>query len=450
VEPVADTLAAQLEALVASPREDLGVEIKSWLDLANKNDCATLAKSIIALANHGGGFIILGMRETEAGKFEEAPGRPVALAGFRQDIVAGVAAAYAEPSIQVGVYQVDGGTGVYPVVQVPGGHRTPIQAKKGSPDQKTLLVGRVYIRRPKPESAEPSTAAEWRELIDRCIRAARDDLLDAIRGILEGREKHSLPPPSEEALLAAWADDGLDRWIARAPISPTMVKLLPPGFYRVAYKLVGQSIPIDAHELIEAIKSATTRHTGWPPFWVPTRGEIKPYVKDGAIECFIAAEDTQRMVDDPAHADFWRVSHTGEAVLIRGFDEDSHSDRAKPGTVLDVTLPVWRIGDCLLQAARFAAAIGRPDAEIVFSVRWSGLAGRSLTHIEGRRPIPAGFISQQDTLDRAMTFRADQVADSLPEILFEFLTPLYALFGFFRLPKSLVDEEAQRLRQSRF
>jgi hypothetical protein len=118
--------------------------------------------------------------------------------------------------------------------------------------------------------------------------------------------------------------------------------------------------------------------------------------------------------------------------------------------VLDVTLPVWRIGDCLLQAARFAAAIGRPDAEIVFSVRWSGLAGRSLTHIEGRRPIPAGFISQQDTLDRAMTFRADQVADSLPEILFEFLTPLYALFGFFRLPKSLVDEEAQRLRQSRF
>ncbi len=448
---MAEPLAAQLEALVASPREDLGVEIKSWLDLSNKDNCATLAKSIIALANYGGGFIILGMRETEAGKFEEAPGRPLTLAGYKQDIIAGVAAAYAEPAIQVGAYQVNGGTSVYPVVQVPGGHRTPIQAKKGSPDQKTLLVGRVYIRRPKPESAEPGTASEWRELIDRCVRATRDDLLDAIRGILDGRETQMLPlPPTEEAQLAAWADDGLERWISRAPMSPAMVKLLPPGFYRVAYKLVGQTNPVEAPVLLEAINRATTRHTGWSPFWVPTRDGIKPYMQDGAVECFIAAENAGRMVDDPAHADFWRVSPTGEALLIRGFDEDSYPKRIMPGTVFDVTLPVWRIGDCLLQAARFAVAIGRPDADIVFSVKWSGLAGRSLTHVEGRRMVDEGYISKQDTLDRVMTVRAAQIADSLPEVLFEFLKPLYALFDFFQLTKSLVDEEAQRLRQGRF
>lgn len=447
---MAEPLAAQLHALIATPREDLGVEIKSWLDLTNKDDCAKLAKAIIALANHGGGFIIVGMRETEAGQFEEAPGRPVTLAGYKQDVIARIAATYAEPAMQVAVYQVDAGGGVFPIVQVPGGHRVPIQAKKGSPDQKTLLVGRVYIRRPTPESAEPGTAAEWRELIDRCVRATRDDLLDAIRGILDGRETQSLPPPSEEALLAAWADDGLERWTARAPITPTMVKLLPPGFYRVAYKLVGPMTPIEAPELLEAINSATTRHTGWSPWWVPTREGIKPYVKDGAVECFLGGDDPRRVVDDPAHADFWRVSPTGEAVLIRGFDEDSYPDRMKPGTVFDVTLPVWRIGDCLLQAAKFAAAVGRPDAEIVFSVKWSGLAGRSLTHVEGRRLIDEGYVAQQNTFDRATTVRADQVADSLPEILFEFLKPLYALFDFFQLPKSLVDEEAQRLRQGRF
>jgi hypothetical protein len=448
---VAEPLAAQLEALVASPREDLGVEIKSWLDLTNKDDCATLAKSIIALANHGGGFIVIGMRETEAGRFEEAPGRPLTLSGYKQDVVAGIAASYAEPAIQVGVYQIDGRAGVFPVVQVPGGHRTPIQAKKGSPDQKTLLVGRVYIRRPKPESAEPQNAAEWRELIDRCVRAGRDDLLDAIRGILDGRETQSVPPPpSEEAQLAAWADDGLERWVARAPISPTMIKRLPPGFYRVAYKLVGPMEPIAFPELLAAINTATTRHTGWSPFWVPTREGIRPYVKDGAVECFLAGEDPERMLDDPAHADFWRVGPTGEAVLIRGFDEDSRPEHIKPGTVFDITLPVWRIGECLLQAAKFAAAVGRPDAEIVFSVKWSGLAGRQIVHVEGRRFIPEAHVAQQDTLDRVITVRADQVADSLPEILFELLKPLYALFDFMELPKSLVDEEAQRLRQGRF
>jgi len=436
---------------VATPREDLGVEIKSWLDLTNKDDCATLAKTIIALANYGGGFIILGMREAEAGVFEEAPCRPTTLSGYKQDVIAGIAASYAEPAIQPAVYQVDGGAGVFPVVQVPGGNRTPIQAKRGSPDQKTLLVGRVYIRRPKPESAEPANSAEWRELIDRCVRAGRDDLLDAIRGILDGREASSVPSaPSDEALLTAWADDGLERWKARAPTSPTMVKLFPPGFYQVAYKLVGVTTPVDGPQLLEAISSATTRHTGWSPWWVPTRDGLRPYMKDGAIECFIASEDPRRMLDDPAHADFWRVSLTGEALLVRGFDEDSHPDRVKPGTVFDITLPVWRVGDCMLQAAGLAAALGVPDTEIAFAVKWGGLAGRRLTHIEGRRMAFGSYTAQQNTLDRVVTIRADQVADSLPEILFEFLKPLYALFDFFQLPKSLVDEEAQRLRQGRF
>src|SRR5262249_40098500 len=154
-------------------------------------------------------------------------------------------------------------------------------------DQKTLIVGRVYIRRPTPESAEPGTAAEWRELIDRCVRATRDDLLDAIRGILDGRETQSAPPPSEEAVLATWAEDGLNRWTGLAHMSPSQVRLLPPGFYRVAYRLIGPIPPIEPARLLAAINTATTRYTGWSPWWVPTRDGIKPYWKDGAVECFL-------------------------------------------------------------------------------------------------------------------------------------------------------------------
>lgn len=446
---MAEPFATQLESLLSNPREDLGVEIKSWLDLSGSADCAKLAKAALALANHGGGFIVLGLRETAAGRFEPAPDRPETLAGYTQDVIARIVAAYAEPAFQVAVHHVEAASGLYPIIQVPGGHRTPIQAKKGSPDQKTLVVGRVYIRRPTPESAEPATAAEWRELIDRCVRATRDDLLDAIRGILDGRSAEPAPvAPSEEARLAAWAEDGLKRWAAHAPITPTQVAIFPPGYYRVAYRLIGTVPELGAAELLAAIDRATTRHTGWSPWWVPTRDGIKPYWKDGAIECFLG--EGRGFVDDPAHADFWRVSPQGEALLVRGYDEDSHRDRATPGKVFDVTLPVWRIGDCLLQAARFAAALECPQAEIVFSVQWAGLAGRELTHLEGRRYLHQGRISQQDRLDLVTTVQADQIADQLPEILHGFLTPLYGLFDFFTLPKSLVDEEVQKLRGGRF
>ena len=54
---------AELKALLQFPTEKLTVEYKSWLDLSDNGGKATLAKAAIALANEGGGVIVLGMRE---------------------------------------------------------------------------------------------------------------------------------------------------------------------------------------------------------------------------------------------------------------------------------------------------------------------------------------------------------------------------------------------------
>jgi predicted HTH transcriptional regulator len=61
----------QLQELLARPREALDIEVKSWLDLSDHNHRADLAKAIIALANHGGGYILLGMKENAAGQFAQ-------------------------------------------------------------------------------------------------------------------------------------------------------------------------------------------------------------------------------------------------------------------------------------------------------------------------------------------------------------------------------------------
>lgn len=48
---------SRLADLLLDPREALDVEIKGWLDLAGSDEHkATLAKAILALANHGGGY----------------------------------------------------------------------------------------------------------------------------------------------------------------------------------------------------------------------------------------------------------------------------------------------------------------------------------------------------------------------------------------------------------
>jgi len=49
----------ELQALLQFPVERLTVEYKSWLNLDDQPGKATLAKAAIALANEGGGVIVL-------------------------------------------------------------------------------------------------------------------------------------------------------------------------------------------------------------------------------------------------------------------------------------------------------------------------------------------------------------------------------------------------------
>jgi hypothetical protein len=223
--------AAELEALIGDLREEMHVEVKGWLDLAANEHKATLAKAIMALANHGGGFIVIGFMRRD-GVYQEAEGRPPNLSDFNDDAINGIVRAYAAPafhcSVQLVTHPISGDR--FPIVAVPGGHRVPVQAVRGSPDQRALVNGRCYIRRPGPESAEPGTPEEWRDLFARCPRANRDDLLDAMRDVLSGQVGGAGPPkrPALEMLLA-WAEQGSERWRELAPKDSQRRPRLPPA-----------------------------------------------------------------------------------------------------------------------------------------------------------------------------------------------------------------------------
>lgn len=443
-------VAAQLQSLVDEPREALNIEVKRWLDLAVKDDQATLAKAAIALANHGGGFIVLGFEEQADGSFESHLPRPASLEGFSPDTIARIVVTYAEPAFQVDVSRITRrhDQAVHIVIQVPGGHRTPVMAKKGSPDQKTLIASRIYIRRPTPESAEPGSATEWRELLDRCIRAGRDDLLDAIRGVLDGRANITIPnEPSSLERLEAWRAAGHARWQALAPANQAGEPTDPPGTYTVVYQMDGEVPNRSLPEMVDLLRQVRG-YTGWRPWWVPDREGIRPYPFDNVVECYLGAEGNRRTAD-PAHADFWRVSPAGQLLLIRGFQEDGARDRFAPGTAFDLVLPVWRMGECLLHAEAYTGLLCQGPRPITFEVTWQGLRGRELVTMEGRRMIFPGHIAKQDSLTRRLTVSSDQISDRLPELVYELTQPLYALFDFLQLPKALVDDELHRLRAGR-
>ena len=56
-----DSRLRDLSGLVVHPRENLGHELKGWLDLVSGEDRANLSKAILALVNHSGGHIVIGI-----------------------------------------------------------------------------------------------------------------------------------------------------------------------------------------------------------------------------------------------------------------------------------------------------------------------------------------------------------------------------------------------------
>src|SRR5690242_3660973 len=91
---------AMIDELLAEPREALDVEVKEWLDLTDNAHRALVAKEVIALANHGGGYVVVGFEELADGTFRPAANRPANLDAWSQDSIQGIVAKYLDPTIQ--------------------------------------------------------------------------------------------------------------------------------------------------------------------------------------------------------------------------------------------------------------------------------------------------------------------------------------------------------------
>jgi hypothetical protein len=444
----------ELNQLVVEPRETLDAEVKEWLDLTSNDHRALVAKEVIALANHGGGYLVIGFEELADGSFKPAGSRPPTLDAWSQDAIQSIVGKYIDPTIQCRVVHQPPSASAdrYPIVIVPGGHRVLIRAKSGSPDGKTLVPHRVYTRRPGPTSEEPKTAEEWDRLFERVLQNRKSELLEAMRSIMAG-EIPIAPKeaPSRLTELIEFEEAAIGRWEARVRRLPADAPpRFPDGHLDVGIAIEGAFKVQNLRDLRQTIQAAVRNHSGWPPFLTVNRAPFAPVPIDGAVE-FWRGPDTDGSYDIPIHHDFWRISPRGLLFTRMGFREDGGFQGLESGKYFDITSPTWRLGEAILEGAYVARALDAVDTNLICHCGWRGLSGRLLVSRANRNRLMLNeHRAAQDTYEATQTVALNALPQALPELVFAILAPLYELFDFFPLPKRLVEEELASLQRNTF
>lgn len=420
----------RLVELALNPSETLEVELKGWLDLSSAEDRANVAQAVLALANHGGGVILIGYEEVD-GVHREAVAPPPAASSFTTDAVNGMVEKFADPAFHCELHFVEHARlkHRHPAIVVPGGHRVPIRARAGGPNDKHVKKDTYYVRRAGPQSAPPQTAAEWDQLIHRCVMADRDTLLDNLRAALSG-EPSRQPEPSLAQLTARWEAESIQRF-AEVVKEKAASATYAGGYYTCSYAFAEHPV-IDARGLLEHLR-VVEHQTGWPVWMVFDRPPIAPYPMNGLVECHVWEAEESHYA---AHSDFWRASPDAKFFLLRGHQEDEPDNvkgRAEPRKALDTALPYWRVGECLLHAARMAERLEVPKTPVHFRVTWTGLTDRRLQNLFGDWPDRHGSSpSKQDVVHSELTVDADRIRLQLADSVIALTKPLFEVFGFAR------------------
>lgn len=444
-----DSSLRRLESLSRNPREDLEVELKGWLDLNQGEHKADLVKAILALANHGGGYVLIGYDDATRGP---APRPASVTSGYDQDTVNGIVRRYADPQLHVQVERApDANDDEHPVIIVPGGHSVPVRCKKDGPNGAHVRQHAIYIRRPGPASEEPQTAQEWQELIRRCVLNDRDNLLEQVSSILQpfsattGTEGAPVPDRHRN-----WLETAQERFEELNEQSFGGIEHGPfaLGYWRAAYtispEITGLSLPFFRDELRRVVGN----ETGWPVGIFMERDDARPRPHENCVELWLA-----EAMPDPAASDYWKACSDGSFVLFRGYQEDSTGweGARNPGEQLDFLLPIWRVGEVLLHGYRFANRFAGEGASMRVTMMWTGLDGRTLGNSQPfMYSTPHGRRSQQDRVTASVEIEnALSVDASLYDLVDDLTQPLYEVFDFFRVPRQTLVTELDEMRYRR-
>ncbi len=434
----------KLQFTIDNLQENLEVEAKNWMNgLQSNSDKAKLAKEIIALANHGGGYIFIGFNDDEPELTEIQPSDQE-LSAFSQDTIAGIVQRYITPPCQCRVEMItkSGSDIVHPVIVVPGEHRTPVWAKAGSPDNNaTLRPNTVYIRRPGGSSEPPQTQDDWEKLIERLVRARQSEMLSAFREILNPSSRIL---SEEQSSIEDWHAESYAAWQQVInEFEEDDPRRLTQGHWTISFAI--QPFTTESlGQLNTFLDQEIPKYSGWPPFTYLHRDPVRPQAQGNSITAYLGRlREEEQPIHRADHCDFWRVTRDGQGFMLRPMQEDraGYPGQVYPmpeGPFFDWVLPVYRMTEVLKFIETLGTHFSEEDARFELMVTYYNTNGRKLEQAGMRYNLMEGAVCHVDQLESRISAPVSDISTNLEELIFSLLIPIYEQFEFTELPRQLI------------
>lgn len=385
------------------PTEDLDVEFKRSLPLTDNVGKAKLAKEICALANHGGGWIILGRNDD--GSYPDA--LPDEIINVDQDHINQIAAAYLQPAphCSVSFQQPSGIRFSVPVIWVPPCGTSPVCGKKNGPSDdrgrtQGIVKGVHYIRKAGPVSAPIDSPDEWQDVIRRCVLSDKTSLLGALSTMIE--QPRTAPENEEQNLLDANFDYTVELWTEEARQHPYPVDLTN-NFVAYGFQLLNAT-PVTTRQIIECLRHRPRDAPGGYQFFEANyNNPYRPFVIDVADIAGLEVHVNTPAFDQRA---IWRFSESLIGVEIVSYWEDTEwikeAVEVRSSRTWERGQHIWisqqiAYVNSFLSTVKHIADYFNFTGEVRIRVRFSGLRGRNLKSTNIRVHYSVDYRAQQNT-----------------------------------------------------
>ena len=215
------------------------------------------------------------------------------------------------------------------------------------------------------------------------------------------------------------------------------------GHYEVAFSLLESRGDFSLEEL--KVKMSATSEASSGVWFLFNDPYLRAHTSDNSIETMVR-NSGERWSDREA-CYYWRVRKDLRFYLARAYQEN-HGSELPPW--FHYALPIWRIGQTLEYAAYICSLISE-DAQMLFSIRFTGLLNRNLSAGNASTDFFLDlneFVATKQEVESVTTpIFAREVRSDLEETVFGLLRPLYQSFSGYRLEKEFVEVQISKMRR---